>query len=73
MLHSYLYKYFVCGQVPNGLIYPDKAHLSICAIEDGDYKEEKINWWENVYGFDMSIIKDIALKVKCNSHRNDND
>ena len=33
----------------------------MCAIEDREYKESKIHWWENVYGFDMSTIKDIAL------------
>lgn len=28
---------------PDGIILPDKAYLSICAIEDADYKEDKIN------------------------------
>ena len=28
--------------VPDGLIFPDKATMYIAAIEDGDYKEEKI-------------------------------
>jgi protein arginine N-methyltransferase 1 len=27
---------------PGGLIFPDKATMMICGIEDGDYKEEKI-------------------------------
>lgn len=27
---------------PNGLIFPDKAHIYTAAIEDGDYKDEKI-------------------------------
>jgi hypothetical protein len=22
----------------------------VCAIEDRQYKDDKINWWENVYG-----------------------
>ena len=35
--------------------------MYLCAIEDREYKESKIHWWENVYGFDMSIIKDVAL------------
>lgn len=29
--------------------------------KDRDYKEDKVNWWSNVYGFDMSCIRDIAL------------
>ncbi|KAG0694073.1 protein arginine N-methyltransferase [Suillus ampliporus] len=47
---------------PGGLIFPDTARLLFAAIEDQDYKEEKINFWENVYGFDYSCIKDIALR-----------
>lgn len=46
---------------PNGLMFPDKASMFITAIEDRDYKDEKINWWDNVYGFDMSAIRDVAL------------
>ncbi|KAH7913461.1 S-adenosyl-L-methionine-dependent methyltransferase [Hygrophoropsis aurantiaca] len=47
---------------PGGLIFPDNATLYMAAIEDQDYKEEKINFWDNVYGFDYSCIKDIALR-----------
>ncbi|KAF8639572.1 hypothetical protein AX17_001474 [Amanita inopinata Kibby_2008] len=46
----------------DGLIFPDNATLYLAAIEDQDYKEEKINFWDNVYGFDYSCIKDIALR-----------
>lgn len=28
---------------PDGLIFPDKATLYVCAIEDRQYKEDKIN------------------------------
>jgi len=28
---------------PGGAIFPDNASMWICAIEDQDYKEEKIN------------------------------
>jgi len=47
---------------PNGIILPDKAHLYLTAIEDGEYKDEKINFWENVYGFDMSCIRRLAYQ-----------
>ncbi|GJJ06270.1 type I protein arginine N-methyltransferaseRmt1 [Clathrus columnatus] len=47
---------------PGGLIFPDTATLYLAAIEDEEYKEEKINFWDNVYGFDFSCIKDIALR-----------
>jgi protein arginine N-methyltransferase 1 len=46
---------------PNGLIFPDRATLYICAIEDRQYKDEKINWWDNVHGFDMSCIRKVAI------------
>merc|ERR1712110_694978 len=47
---------------PTGLIFPDRATLYVCAIEDRQYKDQKINWWEDVYGFDMSCIKKVALQ-----------
>lgn len=43
-------------------MFPDTATLYLSAIEDSDYKEEKINFWDDVYGFDYSCIKDIALR-----------
>merc|ERR1712133_9653 len=46
---------------PGGLIFPDRATLYVCAIEDRQYKDQKINWWENVYGFDMSCVKKVAI------------
>ncbi|ETV69729.1 hypothetical protein H257_14578 [Aphanomyces astaci] len=46
---------------PGGLLFPDKAVLFLAAIEDGQYKSEKIDFWDNVYGFDMSCIKKIAM------------
>jgi len=42
--------------------FPDKAHLFIAAIEDADYMDEKIHWWDNVYGFNMRCVKDMAMK-----------
>lgn len=48
-------------QNEGGHLLPDKATLSICGIEDGDYKEEKIKWWDRVWGFDMSSIKKLTM------------
>ncbi|KAL8148010.1 protein arginine N-methyltransferase 1-like isoform X2 [Apium graveolens] len=56
MLNSVLYardKWLV----NNGLVLPDKAALYLTAIEDAEYKEDKIDFWNNVYGFDMSCIR----------------
>lgn len=47
--------------VPNGLIFPDKATIFVAGIEDGEYKDDKINFWDNVYGFDYSPLKKTAL------------
>ncbi|XP_014294316.1 protein arginine N-methyltransferase 1 isoform X1 [Halyomorpha halys] len=46
---------------PGGLLFPDRASLFITAIEDRQYKDEKINWWDNVYGFNMSSIRSVAI------------
>jgi len=45
----------------DGILMPDKATLNLVAIEDAEYKEDKINFWDNVYGFNMSCIKKMAI------------
>ncbi len=45
-----------------GIILPNRATMMLTAIEDAQYKEEKIHFWDNVYGFDMSCIKEWALR-----------
>eukprot|EP01029_Cantina_marsupialis_P021222 TRINITY_DN5055_c0_g1_i1.p1 TRINITY_DN5055_c0_g1~~TRINITY_DN5055_c0_g1_i1.p1 ORF type:complete len:353 (+),score=85.58 TRINITY_DN5055_c0_g1_i1:44-1060(+) len=47
--------------VDGGKIFPDKCQLFAVAIEDESYREEKIDFWDNVYGFDMSIFREGAL------------
>merc|ERR1719447_1489413 len=44
-----------------GMVFPDRATLYVCAIEDRQYKDEKINWWDQVYGFDMSSVRKVAI------------
>lgn len=46
---------------PDGMMFPDRATLFLCAIEDRQYKDEKINWWDSVYGFNMSCIRKVAI------------
>merc|ERR1711974_554070 len=46
---------------PNGLMFPDRATLYVCGIEDRQYKDDKIHWWDEVYGFDMSCFRKVAL------------
>jgi protein arginine N-methyltransferase 1 len=47
---------------PGGTLLPDKANMYIAGIEDSEYKQEKIEFWNNVYGFNMSCIKNIAIR-----------
>lgn len=47
---------------PMGTIIPDKAILYISAISDHDFRENDIEGWKNVYGYDMSCVIDDALK-----------
>lgn len=46
----------------NGIILPDQACMYIGGLEDGNYKEERVDWWNEVYGFDFSPIREIALQ-----------
>ncbi|CAN6456955.1 unnamed protein product [Victoria cruziana] len=60
MLNTVLYardKWLIDG----GIMLPDKASLYLTAIEDAEYKDDKIEFWNNVYGFDMSCIKKQAM------------
>lgn len=47
--------------VPGGLILPDKASMFIAGIEDGEYKEEKVGFWRDVYGFDYTPFQEVVM------------
>lgn len=36
--------------------------MYLCGCEDEQMKYERIDFWENVYGFNMSALKEVALK-----------
>lgn len=44
-----------------GMMFPDRCTLYVTSIEDRQYKDEKINWWDDVYGFNMSHIRKVAI------------
>ena len=46
---------------PNGTMFPSHASIFIAGIHDPKYRSKKINFWNNVYGFDYSPIKEWAL------------
>ena len=62
MLDTVLYARDKWLRPETGLMFPDRASLYITCIEDRQYKEEKIDWWDSVYGINMSCIKEIAIR-----------
>lgn len=40
----------------NGIIFPDRAKLYLCAIEARKYKNDHIEWWKNVYDFSKFLM-----------------
>jgi type I protein arginine methyltransferase len=60
MLDSVLYardKWLVQG----GMLFPDKARIWISAIEDGKFKNSKIDYWNDVYGISMKPMRSCVL------------
>merc|ERR1719244_1956520 len=45
-----------------GLVFPDRATLYVCAIEDRDYKEERFDFWDDAYGFAMCRLKEFDIQ-----------
>lgn len=46
---------------PGGALLPDKASLWLLAIEDAEYKHEKIDFWDSVYGLNFRAIRHLAM------------
>jgi len=61
MLNTVLYARNKWLNPTTGVMFPDKATLYVCAIEDRQYKDDKINWWDNVYGFNMANFRKVAI------------
>lgn len=45
----------------DGLMFPDRAMIFMAGLEDRYYKERKVDSWEDVYGFNMSVVKKSAV------------
>mmetsp|Transcript_32626 Transcript_32626/g.56678 ORF Transcript_32626/g.56678 Transcript_32626/m.56678 type:complete len:363 (+) Transcript_32626:1125-2213(+) len=45
---------------PDGMMFPNKATIFLAGIEDADYKESKVDFWDNVHGIDMSVMKELV-------------
>ena len=48
--------------VKGGLIFPDKATLYLCGIEDEQFKRSKFQMWDNVYNVNMSFVKKASFR-----------
>ncbi|XP_062540465.1 protein arginine N-methyltransferase 1-like [Armigeres subalbatus] len=44
-----------------GMMFPDRCTMFVAGIEERQCKDERINWWEDVYGFNMSAIRKDAI------------
>lgn len=44
------------------LILPDVATMHVAALEDREYRADKLDFWDSVYGLKMDSIKQLALK-----------
>lgn len=51
-----------------GLMFPDRAVMFLSTIEDEEYFDSKINFWDEVYGYDMSCIKKWAQREPLVEH-----
>lgn len=45
---------------PGGLIFPDRAKMQMALLEDAAYVERHFEFYNNVWGFDFSSMKDAA-------------
>jgi len=45
---------------PGGLLFPDKATIHMVGIEDSQQTRNSIDFWDDVYGFDMGCIKPLV-------------
>ena len=45
----------------DGVMFPDRAQMFLAGLEDRKYKYRKINSWNNIFGFNMNCIKEVAI------------
>ncbi|KAJ1944356.1 hypothetical protein EC988_006009, partial [Linderina pennispora] len=42
---------------PGGLLAPSASYIYLTAIQDDEYMRDQVNYWDDVYGFKMSAMK----------------
>ncbi|KAL7066981.1 putative arginine N-methyltransferase 1 protein [Cryptosporidium serpentis] len=56
----------------DGLIFPDRTQMFIAGIEDAEYKQEKLDYWNNVYGYNYKYVKNCIMEEPIVDTVNDN-
>lgn len=51
-----------------GLLCPDRSSLHVCGITDYQYYFDSVEYWDNVYGFDMEPMKKLVLEEASTCH-----
>ncbi|XP_057197681.1 protein arginine N-methyltransferase 3 [Triplophysa rosa] len=42
---------------PNGLVFPDRCNISLAAVGDVQKHNDRVAFWDDVYGFQMTCMK----------------
>jgi len=48
---------------PGGGVYPNKAAMFVAGLEASDYHANKVDFWKDVYGFDMNCLIEDAERT----------
>lgn len=46
---------------PEGILMPDTAKMYVCLLEDQQFYNSKMKFWNNVYDIDMSLIRPFVI------------
>jgi len=46
---------------PDGILMPDRSVMYLAGLEDHWWKHKKVQFWNNVYNYNMSCMKDMVL------------
>ncbi|KAK3879447.1 hypothetical protein Pcinc_015980 [Petrolisthes cinctipes] len=68
LLHESMLNSVICARErflsDDGTVFPSEASIFACPCSLHTLYREQINFWDNVYGFNMSAVRDYALKSK---------
>lgn len=48
---------------PGGAMFPDRAKLFVCAIEDRQYKDDKINWYISMWLVNLYLFRPLGGRM----------